>query len=118
MRGCSLLTPCVRTKSLPAPSAAISDLASREKMNELETIKVLLVEDDEDDYVLTRGLFTEMKGRRYQLEWFKSYQLGLAAMIRNQHDVCLVDYRLGAKNGGELLQEGLAKGCQSAIILL
>ncbi|HTA30693.1 MAG TPA: PAS domain S-box protein, partial [Candidatus Cybelea sp.] len=87
-------------------------------MSELETIKVLLVEDDEDDYILTRGLFTEMKGRRFQLEWFKSYQLGLAAMVRNQHDVCLVDYRLGAKNGIELLKEAQEKGCQLPVILL
>src|SRR3984957_17208215 len=87
-------------------------------MNELETIKVMLVEDDEDDYILTRGLFTEMKGWRFQLEWFKSYQLGLAAMLRNQHEVCLVDYRLGAKNGIELLQEAVEKGCQLPIILL
>src|SRR5271170_3825477 len=87
-------------------------------MNDMETIKVLLVEDDEDDYILTRGIFTEMKERRFQLEWFKSYQLGLAAMVRNQHDVCLVDYRLGAKNGVELLEEALNKGCQSPIILL
>ncbi len=87
-------------------------------MNELETIKVLLVEDDEDDYILTSGLFDEMKGNRFQVEWLESYQAGLAAMLRNQHDVCLLDYRLGAKNGIELLQEALDKGCQSPIILL
>ena len=79
---------------------------------------MLLVEDDEDDYILTRGLFAEMRGCRFQLEWFKSYQLGLAAMIRNQHDVCLLDYRLGAKNGIELLKEAIEKGCQAPIILL
>jgi len=87
-------------------------------MHETETIKVLLVEDDEDDYILARGLFTEMKGLRSQLEWFKSYQLGLAAMTKNQHDVCLVDYRLGAKDGIGLLREALELGCQSPIILL
>lgn len=87
-------------------------------MTELEMIRVLLVEDDEDDYILTRGLFSEMKGRRFQVDWFKSYQLGLDAMIRNQHDVCLIDYRLGAKNGIELLQEALSRGCQAPIILL
>ncbi|MDB6022223.1 MAG: hybrid sensor histidine kinase/response regulator, partial [Pedosphaera sp.] len=87
-------------------------------MNESELIKVLLVEDDEDDYVLTRGLFSEMKGRRFQLDWFKSYSLGLEAMARNQHDVCLIDYRLGAKNGIELLREALERGCQAPIILL
>lgn len=87
-------------------------------MSNPSLVRVLLVEDDEDDYVLTRGLFADMRVCRFQLEWFKSYQLGLAAMIRNQHDVCLVDYRLGAKNGIELLKEAIEKGCQAPIILL
>src|SRR5579872_2900137 len=87
-------------------------------MSDLELVKVLLVEDDEDDYILTRSLFTELKGRRFQLDWFKSYQLGLDAMVRNHHDVCLVDYRLGPKNGIELLKTTLERGCQAPIILL
>jgi two-component system cell cycle sensor histidine kinase/response regulator CckA len=87
-------------------------------MSDFEQIKVLLVDDDEDDYVLTRGLFTQMRDQRFQLEWFKSYQLGLEAMARNQHDVCLIDYRLGAKTGIELLREALERGCQAPIILL
>jgi len=82
-----------------------------------EQIKVLLVEDDEDDYILMRGLFTELHGQEFQLDWFKSYALGLEAMTRNQHDVCLIDYRLGKHNGIELLKEALRLGCQSPIIL-
>ena len=35
-------------------------------MSEMELVRVLLVEDDEDDYILTRGLFSDMKGRRFQ----------------------------------------------------
>lgn len=72
-------------------------------MSDTPQIRVLLVEDDEDDYILTRGLFTEMTGCQFKLDWFKSYHLGLEAMVRNQHDVCLVDYRLGSQNGIELL---------------
>ena len=87
-------------------------------MNDPELIRVLLVEDDEDDYILTRGLVSELRRQRFQLEWFKSYQLGLEAMLRNQHDICLLDYRLGAKNGIDLLREAVAGGCQSPIILL
>ena len=87
-------------------------------MSDMELVRVLLVEDDEDDYILTRGLFTEMKERQFKLEWVNSHALGLAAMIRNQHDVCLVDYRLGAKNGIDLLKEALARGAQAPIILL
>jgi two-component system cell cycle sensor histidine kinase/response regulator CckA len=87
-------------------------------MHDLEQIRVLLVDDDEDDYVLTRGLFDQMRGHTFYVEWCKSYQLGLEAMARNQHDVCLIDYRLGAKTGIDLLREALASGCQAPIILL
>jgi two-component system, cell cycle sensor histidine kinase and response regulator CckA len=87
-------------------------------MFESEVIRVLLVEDDEDDYLITKGLFAELQDNRYQLEWFKSYELGLQAMVRNQHDVCLIDYRLGAKNGIELLKQALEEGCHAPIIML
>ena len=50
-------------------------------MNDPELIKVLLVDDDEDDFILTRGLFTQMKGRQFVVDWFKSYEEGLKAML-------------------------------------
>jgi len=81
-------------------------------------VKVLLVEDDEDDFVITRDLFSEMRGRRFTLDWEKTFELGLRAMTINQHDVCLVDYRLGARNGVDLLRAALERGCQAPVILL
>jgi PAS domain S-box-containing protein len=87
-------------------------------MTDLEIIKVLLVEDDEDDFILTRALLSEIRTANFQLDWFKSYQTGLDAMARNQHDICLVDFRLGPKNGIELLKAALERGCQAPIILL
>ena len=87
-------------------------------MNPQEPIKVLLVEDDEDDYILTRTLFSEITGQRFQVEWLKNYATGLEGMARNQHDICLVDYRLGAHNGIELLLAAQEQGCSAPIILL
>src|SRR6185436_2364180 len=87
-------------------------------VNPGEPLKVLLVEDDEDDYILTQSLFSEMQGRRCQVEWLKTFGTGLDAMARNQHDVCLVDYRLGAENGITLLRTALERGCHAPIILL
>ena len=81
-------------------------------------IKVLLIEDDEDDYILTKELFSETRDRRFHLDWVKTFDQGLEAACKNQHDVCLVDYRLGARNGIELLQEAGTRGCQAPIILL
>ena len=83
-----------------------------------DPLKVLLVEDDEDDYILARELFSEFQGRQVQLEWMKNFVTGLDAMTRNQHDVCLVDYRLGAQNGVELLRTAIDRGCKAPIILL
>src|SRR5436305_3305446 len=81
-------------------------------------VKVLLVEDDEDDFIIARDLFSEMPGRRFALDWAQSFDAGLQTMTLNQHDVCLVDYRLGARNGVDLLRAALERGCQSPIILL
>jgi PAS domain S-box-containing protein len=81
-------------------------------------IKVLLVEDDEDDFVITRDLLAELPGKRFSLDWAKTFDAGLETMCLNQHDVVLVDYRLGAHNGVELLRAGLERGCQAPIILL
>src|SRR5512140_3000171 len=87
-------------------------------MQERALIKVLLVEDDEDDYVLTRALFNEMPGDGYRLEWAKSFEEGQATLARKVHDVCLVDYRLGAHNGIDFVRAALAAGCQAPLILL
>ncbi|HEY9859025.1 MAG TPA: EAL domain-containing protein [Candidatus Obscuribacterales bacterium] len=81
-------------------------------------IKVLLVEDDEDDYILTRSLLSEIEGGTFSLEWVNTYEVALSVMGQHQHDVYLIDYRLGLYNGLELLQAAIAQGCRAPIILL
>ncbi len=81
-------------------------------------IKVLLVDDDEDDYILTRDWFCEFQVACCELKWVDSYQAASDAIGKNQYDIYLVDYRLGVRNGLELLQEAIEKGCLSPIILL
>jgi signal transduction histidine kinase len=74
----------------------------------MDSLKVLLVEDDEDDYVFTRDLLDEMAGRPVELEWSQSYEHGLQRVLQNQFDVCLLDFRLGARTGLDLLREARA----------
>jgi signal transduction histidine kinase len=83
-----------------------------------ETIKVLLIEDDEDDYILTRQLLSEVKGGHYDLEWASSYEEGLKVAGQLKHHVCLVDYRLGARSGVELIREARESGLTTPMILL
>jgi two-component system, cell cycle sensor histidine kinase and response regulator CckA len=81
-------------------------------------IKVLLIDDDEDDYILTRDWFDEFQVTVSELEWVSSYAAGREAIAQNRHDIYLVDYRLGEGNGLELLSEAIANGCTAPIILL
>ncbi|MBE0539985.1 MAG: response regulator [Verrucomicrobia bacterium] len=87
-------------------------------MMDLETIRVLLVEDDEDDCFLAQELLKEIKGRRYLMDWANTYESGLQFMARNKHDVCLVDYRLGAHDGVELISAAKAAGALAPAILM
>lgn len=66
-------------------------------------IRVLLVEDDEDDYLLTRGLLRDVDGASFALEWAQSYAAGLEAVRGGEFDVVLLDYRLGAQTGLDFL---------------
>ncbi|RJR14741.1 MAG: GGDEF domain-containing response regulator [Nitrospiraceae bacterium] len=82
-----------------------------------ERIKVLLVDDDEDDYFLTRDLFAEINPS-YDLQWVSSYAEALKVIGRTEHDICLFDYRLGEYTGLDLLREAVSAGCKAPIILL
>ena len=80
-------------------------------------ICVLLVEDDDDDYVLVQDLFEEI-GRRYKLERVSSYDEAVRIDDPSKYDVCLLDYRLGAHDGLELLRDLRRLGFRCPMILL
>jgi diguanylate cyclase (GGDEF)-like protein len=79
---------------------------------------VLLVEDDEDDFVLTSSLLSEIEGQKVDLEWVANYQDAVRALERSAHDVCLVDYQLGERTGLELLREVAGVNSAAPIIIL
>ena len=83
-------------------------------------IKVLLIEDDEDDYVIVRNLLAGARTSpsKFVLEWVTTYERALAEMDQGRHDVYLLDYLLGNRNGLELLHEMIEKGCKAPIIFL
>jgi len=62
-------------------------------------LRVLLVEDDEDDYLLVRDYLGEASGAPLALEWAPTYEAGLTALARRAHDVALIDYRLVLQRG-------------------
>ncbi len=81
-------------------------------------VRVLLIEDDEDDYVLVRSLLDGIPSARFRLDWISTFEEGVTAIERGDHDVCLVDYRLGDRDGIELLQKTRGVDCGAPIIIL
>src|SRR5262249_45893686 len=81
-------------------------------------IRILLVDDDEDDYIITRDLLSEIGEMDFHLDWVGTYGTALEVINRAEHDVYLVDFGLGERNGLELLRDALARGCKAPIILL
>lgn len=83
-----------------------------------DTLKVLLIEDDEDDFFITRSLLSKAQVIDCELEWASTYEEGLEALLTGQYDVCLVDYRLGTHTGLDVLGAASEQGCDTPIILL
>ncbi|MEP6833856.1 MAG: GGDEF domain-containing response regulator [Gemmatimonas sp.] len=83
-----------------------------------EVIRILLVEDDEDDHVLTRELLVDGFGSHFSLNWVQDTTAGLEELTMRTYDVALVDYNLGTDTGIELLRAAVARGCRTPVIML
>ncbi len=85
---------------------------------ETQQTVVLLIEDDEEDYFLLQKVLAKVPHVRYIVKWESNFEKGLLHMQENDHDVCLVDYRLGGHSGIDLLKEARQQGYNRPIILL
>jgi signal transduction histidine kinase len=89
----------------------------RTKMDKHD-VRILLVDDDEDDYLLTRDLLADIPDSRFQLDWVPDPDAALETMCRNEHDLFLIDYQLGRTNGLSLLRKAMELGSTIPMILL
>jgi len=94
----------------PFPSSPVSEKP--------KTIHVLIVEDQEDDYLYLQRMLRKAVFAHYEPVWCATYEEGLRALAERRHDVALFDYNLGLRNGLELLQKALSMGCEQPVILL
>jgi signal transduction histidine kinase len=85
---------------------------------QLRPVRVLLIEDDQNESRFIRALFDEFMPEQYQLDCAASLEEGLQFIGECRHDVYLVDYRLGDRSGLTLLMQARALGCRAPIIIL
>ena len=80
--------------------------------------RILLVEDDEEDYILTRQMIIEARGGIDQIDWVTNSERAMLALEQDLPDVVLVDYHLGPENGLDLVQRAVAQEYAVPFILL
>ncbi len=81
-------------------------------------LNILLIDDDEEDYIITRGLLSKITDRIHRLNWVYTYEAAVAAFKENKYDAYLIDYRFGQYDGLELMRIAIKMGCKSPLILL
>ncbi|MEO8116757.1 MAG: PAS domain S-box protein, partial [Bacteroidota bacterium] len=84
-----------------------------------KNINILVIDDDEDDYILTCSQINNMaNGFTCTLAWSSNYKHALDEICKATHDVYFVDFRLGEKTGLDLISEAMGNGCEEPMVLL
>jgi PAS domain S-box-containing protein len=81
-------------------------------------VRVLLIDDDQEDFLLVSDMLAEAENTRFKLAWVQTYEAGLEAISKGEHDVYLLDYSMGTPNGLDLLKTAVEGGCKAPIIFL
>ena len=88
----------------------------------METIHVLLINDNAEDIQEIRDLLTTGPDDtlHYHIDTTADYAETMRALVRNKHDIALIDYHLPgtSTSGVELLQRANAGGCSIPVILM
>ena len=80
--------------------------------------RVLVIDDDRLQYRLLQQHFRNFRRGTYELDWSETYEDGLARLLTGAYAVCLLDYRLGQRDGLQLIQEAAHSGCRTPIVFL
>ncbi|MEZ5667240.1 MAG: GGDEF domain-containing response regulator [Alphaproteobacteria bacterium] len=81
------------------------------------SVELLLVDDDETEYLLVRRYLDEVSAGRYSVTWVRSAQAALAALDASAFDVCLVDYHLTDADGLSVVRSAHSAGHRVPFIL-
>jgi two-component system sporulation sensor kinase C len=81
------------------------------------SIKLLIVDDDEDDFYLTSEYLREIPSKEFEIVWASSFNEGVRQLTQTKFDLCFFDFLLGIKTGIDLLKVTIEKGIHTPVIL-
>ena len=81
-------------------------------------INILIIDDDEDDFIITSEYIRQIPGATFKIDWCYKYDEAIDLLCSRKYNLYFTDYRLGAKSGVDLLRAAIEKGCEEPIILL
>jgi DNA-binding NtrC family response regulator len=82
-------------------------------------LNLLLVDDDEDDYMITRAKLREIAGLDHEVHWVTTYEEAVQALTREKYALCITDYNLKrSKTGVDLVDEMTQQNCPVPFIVL
>jgi two-component system, cell cycle response regulator len=84
----------------------------------MEMSRVLVIDDDSLQFRLLQEHFKNFRVGTHELVWAETYDDGLAKLTTGDFAVCLLDYRLGERDGLQLLREATQAGCRTPIVFL
>lgn len=83
-----------------------------------QPIRLLIVDDDEDDFFITSEYIKSIRSNKFIIEWCFRYDEALNNISKNAFHIYLIDYHLGAKTGLDLIKEAVKNNWEQPFILL
>lgn len=87
-------------------------------MSSKPAIRILIIDDDEDDFFITSEYLRQIEEYKLSIDWAYKFNDAVAHVKNRNYDIYFVDYRLGAKTGLDFLKEAIRLGCEEPIVLL
>ncbi|MEO8172698.1 MAG: ATP-binding protein [Sediminibacterium sp.] len=83
-----------------------------------QLLRILVVEDDEDDFLLINDYIKHLRHWKCEVKWISRYDEAIQELSNNTYTICFSDYRLGAKNGIDLIKDLRERNSNTPVILL
>ena len=83
-----------------------------------QLVRLLVIEDEAERFERLTSFLQDIERCVFDVRWVQTYDEGLDEIMRDEHEVCLVDVGLGDRDGIELIQEARRMGSRRPLIAM